>query len=931
MAKGGRAKGRAPAKPQKKQKQPPKTQIESHEVFDADLDTADQQQRRRQRNVERVGVRDYSVDEIDSEDDEEIDSDAAFDESDEERFRDFQQFFRAKAKRASDEEDEDEDEDEEDEANLVDLSEMLDAQSDGEQPPPPATAAAADGDDAHSDDLSGFGSSSSDDDEDDDVDDAERLSRLDGFVSSISARAPRRQFIADAAGGALAEDAHAVGTGMHARGVTLALGDLLGSGEAAQAGGEAADTRQVRELRDRVKQMESAARRAGAGVAAAPVARRLQDQMDRTVAYAQAKRSVSEWQPTVSANRAAEHLAFPLNDQQAQPTTRALVGDTHAATDMETQISRLLEQSGMADERHQRQLEELELQQLTPEQIRLRHRDLRAMRDLMFRAERQAKRTAKIKSKTYRRILKKDKMRGRERALEVMRDEDPEMYAELVEKMARDRAEERITLRHKNTGKWARAMATRSHSGGALSELREQLDRHDELKRKIHDLGADEDPDDYEAGRPAHDDDGAESSDDPEASFADIRGNALAKLRAQAAADSGDEELPANTPHKALFEMKFMRSAMQRKREQAAADAQLAYDEFDQLEAPEEDGADINRTAAAAKAAELAQAGAAGAPGRMVFGGRSKADKKKHAEADEEDTERVDGEGGAAKRVRLNEAGQVGQVAAGTGHRVRLDAPLSVDPKQQQQSADAETDNPWLDASASAAQRAKSGQLDKDSRRGDKLSQRLREKRRAATATTPAAAAHASESAVLLDVHQTLTAADNGDSASDTEMVSTSNPNAFKQRELVEQAFAEDSVVEQEFAQEKEAAMDEDAPKDQDVTLPGWGSWGGTSIQPKKNKVVRRAIDGVERGSRLDAQLGSVVINQRLAKSSVKYMADSVPFPFYSSDHYETTMQAPLGREWNTTKSHSRLVKPRLLTKAGRIIDPISIPSKKLQ
>ncbi|KAJ2305437.1 hypothetical protein IWW55_001933 [Coemansia sp. RSA 2706] len=60
-------------------------------------------------------------------------------------------------------------------------------------------------------------------------------------------------------------------------------------------------------------------------------------------------------------------------------------------------------------------------------------------------------------------------------------------------------------------------------------------------------------------------------------------------------------------------------------------------------------------------------------------------------------------------------------------------------------------------------------------------------------------------------------------------------------------------------------------------------------------------------------------------------MADSVPFPFYSSDHYETTMQAPLGREWNTTKSHSRLVKPRLLTKAGRIIDPISIPSKKLQ
>jgi U3 small nucleolar RNA-associated protein 14 len=44
---------------------------------------------------------------------------------------------------------------------------------------------------------------------------------------------------------------------------------------------------------------------------------------------------------------------------------------------------------------------------LSPEEVANRRKELRQMRDLMFRNERKAKRIAKIKSKTYRRIRRK--------------------------------------------------------------------------------------------------------------------------------------------------------------------------------------------------------------------------------------------------------------------------------------------------------------------------------------------------------------------------------------------------------------------------------------------------------------------------------------------------------------------------------------------
>ncbi|KAJ1884774.1 hypothetical protein LPJ81_007027, partial [Coemansia sp. IMI 209127] len=309
--------------------------------------------------------------------------------------------------------------------------------------------------------------------------------------------------------------------------------------------------------------------------------------------------------------------------------------------------------------------------------------------------------------------------------------------------------------------------------------------------------------------------------------------------------DDLNDELPDDAPHKSLFDMKFMRSAMERKHEQTMKDAQMMRDEFDLLDADIDDDGNLLRLKKPPKGSGSGDADAATAPGRKSFGGGLK---KREADSIAEGNGSDEEEGGAEssfKRVRLNDAGQIGQVAMASGHRARLEGPMSVEKKRPAAAKsthnklsgarnEPETDNPWISEGVDMGLSHRGGKstgLTKDSTRIDKLSAKLREKR-----ISVAAPGARSEESVLVDMNKTLnidqprvqddSADESGD---DVKLESVSkgtggsnkkrlaNPNAFTQRELVEQAFAEDDIVEAEFAAEKDAVMNEEAPKDQDL------------------------------------------------------------------------------------------------------------------
>lgn len=195
------------------------------------------------------------------------------------------------------------------------------------------------------------------------------------------------------------------------------------------------------------------------------------------------------------------------------------------------------------------QTEALKMNHLSIEEVAERRAELAKMRELMFRAEAKAKRVSKIKSKTYRRIKKKEKAKIAAKLGEL--DEDHEDDEESRLKREVERARERATLRHKNTGKWAKAMKARGELDvDQRREINEMLDRGEKLRRRIQGQGSDE-----------SDDEDDDSED--EGGVERIKASAFDELQQL---KRSDEDVPGaiENKRKGVFEMKFMKNAMAR-------------------------------------------------------------------------------------------------------------------------------------------------------------------------------------------------------------------------------------------------------------------------------------------------------------------------------------------------------------------------------
>ena len=150
--------------------------------------------------------------------------------------------------------------------------------------------------------------------------------------------------------------------------------------------------------------------------------------------------------------------------------------------------------------------------------MRERQNRLAKMRSLLFRHEMKAKRVKKIKSRTYHRMLKKDKLKAAAADFEA----DPEAAKDYALKQEFKRAEvnlcpflfvlldkfhvylpkniinschyclqERMTLKHKNTSKWAKRILKRRLSvqdEGTRAAIAAQLQQNALLTRKMNSM-----------------------------------------------------------------------------------------------------------------------------------------------------------------------------------------------------------------------------------------------------------------------------------------------------------------------------------------------------------------------------------------------------------------------------------------------------------
>ena len=638
------------------------------------------------------------------------------------------------------------------------------------------------------------------------------------------------------------ERTEAVGEATEAAGssdVKLSLQDLM----AHDSGTSLANVQALAEQRSSKGSQPTASKRGG-GVLHAPLPAPVQDRLDRVEAYKLSKEEVEGWAPTIKRIREADHLSFPLQPpaQPPAPSNAGLTASFAPTTDMEKSVASLLHEGGLSEKQVAEQ-EELVLRDMDPAEAGKRQAELRRMRELMFRAEQKARRANKIKSKTYRRIHRRERERMKQQEAQDLQDDDDD--EEQRYQAAKDRAKERATLRHKNTGKWAKFHAGRNDDASQEARLavEDQLRQGEELRKRIHV----EDSDD-ESLVSMH-------SDDREAAFNELESFA----RKEAEQDERDAQAleQSGKKSKSLMHMKFMQDARDKQSRETQETIASLREELEH----------------------------------------------------EDDT------------VNERPVGRAVYYQGTKGH----DATLPANPFHTGAS------NPWLRQSASGGTSKQTPQVlvGKDSRAATRSIHRTE---RHAARGDEARASAAEDATLAIDPTAQLEALSSESEAEPTEITRHARGkrgrgkrnNAPLQRDLVAEAFAGDNVA-LDFAKEKRAMIQADAPQEQDMTLPGWGSWGGKGVRhrQKKHPALIKKIDGLDPSRRKDFGMEHVMINERQDKKASKYKAKDLPFPYTSAAQYEAAMRTPLGSEWNTRTQHQRLTMPRVTTKMGQRIDPI--------
>ncbi|KAI0783149.1 Utp14 protein-domain-containing protein [Abortiporus biennis] len=674
----------------------------------------------------------------------------------------------------------------------------------------------------------------------------------------------------------------------------------------------------------------------------APLPQRAQERLDREAAYEQTKEEVDKWSATMRHIKEAEHLSFPLQAKPAGRTSNLeLAAKFKPTTELESAVDKLLKSAKMR-EQDLSQTESLKMNHLAVEEVAARRAELAKMRELMFRAEAKAKRIAKIKSKTYRRIKKKEKAKMAA-LLGDDEDEDDEMDDEKKLKREVERARERATLKHKNTGKWAKAMKNRNElDEDQRKEINEMLDRGEKLRRKIRGEGSDSESEDEDS-----------DEEEGEDGIARIKAKAFEELISLQKDDddmSGAEGLKKG---KSVFEMKFMKDARERDQHQVNRMMDDFVKEMGMKMPGDEDEDDPDVTGHEdAHGASVERIG-----GRVTYRPSELAGHLRPAASLASDTSSV-----TLKSTDL--------LSADGAHPTSPTFSAAFSPVSERLASLPtleEPQNPWLipaEAGASkTVQKKHEVAISKESSTAEKSKNKLKKRTKKRGEEKEKAK---EESMVDISMSNVMTLGINvsaGPSSSkvtgvrgDTGKVKSvkshlenededSDANsevevqeraldrkgkgkakglkAFEQRDLVAKAFAGDNVV-QEFEEAKRHEMQQDAPKEVDTTLPGWGSWGGvgTKKAPPKPYLIKK-IAGIDPKSRADYGKAHVIINEKRDKKAAKYLVKDLPFPYTSKAQFERSMETPLGTEWNTRLGFQRGTLPKVVTKMGTVISPL--------
>jgi U3 small nucleolar RNA-associated protein 14 len=529
-------------------------------------------------------------------------------------------------------------------------------------------------------------------------------------------------------------------------------------------------------------------------------------------------------------------------------------------------------------------------------------------------------RVNKIKSKAYHRILKRKKKREEEKGKEALNDiydseDDNEQMKNMTEEEAVRRIKERMNLRHHNTSKWARMAAKHSNGNKSLRDAyHESVLLGHELTTKANNA----------SNGPNDDDDVSDGGNWSDENSSSGKGKSTTKRAAGDivnALQAVGEDVELDGKYGGLYKMDFMKKAKERQQDRAREEATEILRDIERIERE----ADVDSSDDERRSKKRSKK-------------RSAEDEQKIAAAKEELKAKM----GSSTSLVLNKSSS----EANADDNVQEQNPWLVAPATEGRSAETmagkKSKRVKTDSSNDVLLGNQSWDDDKspllfngtaaNNNDSDTVGQPSKKSKKKGKGNNKGKQAEEPDS--------------NAGPTDDTksEEVVTKKPlaasTATTQSALINAAFAGPDY-EDDFGALKEKMVDEELDivgkkrQIESADKAGWGDWAGPGKVGVSQRVVKKRkhlLKNLEekaaqqRAGRNDGQLANVILSERRVKTSSKYKIADVPHPFTSREEYERSLQMPLGDEWNASHIVKKNVKPDILTRAGRIIDPITLP-----
>ncbi|KAK1902741.1 U3 small nucleolar RNA-associated protein 14 like B [Dissostichus eleginoides] len=678
------------------------------------------------------------------------------------------------------------------------------------------------------------------------------------------------------------------------------LSDLIGSMEKTSAV-PAKTKKQLKNLQHTNKTIEC------------PLSKQESERIQRDVAFRKASTEVTRWKDIIKQNQRAEQLVFPLDKEPTGPRPmERMVTGWKAQTPLEQEIFALLSANKQPiNDPILTPAEEASMRAMSLEEAKIRRAELQKARALQSYYEAKTRRERKIKSKKYHKVQNKAKRKEFLKKFEEMVKTDPAAALEELSKIELARMQERMSLKHQNSGKWAKSKVIMAkYDEGARKAMQQQLEVNKELTQKlVTSLNKEEEEEEEEAMDeevlPDFVNDAEQGldssnpwmrgklSEDPAEKELSENMDLITEgpgAVGNPAEEEEDEEEVVETEEETL--LREFDSRRKRRQAHEEADAAPVLSVGAEEKEAEEKGAEekgAEEKGAEEKGAEEKEAEEKGAEepegsdqeeeelSEFTSLFRGIADSSREAEMPE----------GAADSCHTNPSAQLEEGLV----RIRTLEDMELLSQQEPATDEAPAEPPATEKLPSVTPQADKTRKRK---RGIELKEVLTKETK------------------VIKVPLAPTIEDTEDSE-----------DKLDQRGLIKEAFAGDDVV-SDFLKDKRKQEDAAKPQVVDLSLPGWGEWGGTNLKPSRNKRRRFRIKTAPPPPRRDQCLPSIIMSEKRNSSISLHQVNSLPFPFQNHAQFESTIRAPLGRTWNTEQTVRKISKPKVVTQLGAIIEPMS-------